>query len=303
MTWLGKILTFVVMLGAVVWAYFTVQSYVTRVNWKNELERERVARKAAQSALTTRNGDLIAENESLKRRAEAAEKLALGYQNQVKDLRDKSNALETKYSDLQTSMGNMDAKMMVRDAKTDRTLKELVTVRDRNNTLENQLVTQALAVEDAKKQELKAKNEAKLALAIADEYSRRFEEQLVKYTALKNSAGSGRDPVLNAIDKPPQPVLPNLRGEVTAVAGDLVTLSIGIDAGLTVGTTLDIYRTEGGARYLGTVKVTSALNLFPKHTIATFIPSRNVPVERLRPEELPKKGDEVRPLSALGGGQ
>ena len=45
MTWLGKILTIVVMLGAVVWAYFTVQSYVTRVNWKNELERERVARR------------------------------------------------------------------------------------------------------------------------------------------------------------------------------------------------------------------------------------------------------------------
>jgi hypothetical protein len=92
-------------------------------------------------------------------------------------------------------------------------------------------------------------------------------------------------------------VLSNLRGEVTDVADDLVTLSIGIDAGLAVGTTLDIYRTEGGPRYLGTVKITNALNLFPKQAIASFTPARNVPFERLRPEERPKKGDEVRPLS------
>ena len=90
---------------------------------------------------------------------------------------------------------------------------------------------------------------------------------------------------------------------VTDVAGDLVSLSIGIDAGLSVGTTLDIYRHEGGGRYLGTVKVTSALNLFPKNAIVTFIPARNVPFDRLRPEELPKKGDEVRPANAVTGGQ
>jgi hypothetical protein len=303
MTWLGKILTFVVMIGTVVWAYFTVQSYVTRVNWKNELERERTARKAAHSALTARNGELVAENESLKRRLAYSDKQAKDYEAQVKELGDNSGTLAAKHMDLQTALGGHDAKMMQRDAKTDRTLKELVTVRERNNILETQLVTSAITVEDAKRQELKAKNEAKLALAIAEEYSRRLDEQIARINQLREGAGGGRAAVLRNLDKPPPPVLANLRGEVVAVAGDLVTLSIGIDAGVGVGTTLDIYRTEGTARYLGTVKVTSALNLFPKHAIATFIPARNVPVERLRPEELPKKGDEVRPLSALGGGQ
>ena len=303
MTWLGKILTLVVMLGAVVWAYFTVQSYVTRVNWKSELERERAARKAAQTALTTRNGELITQNESLRRRVADLEKQSKGYQDQVKDLSDKSADIATKHMDLQTALGKADAKQMERDAKIDRTLKELVTVRERNTTLENQLVIFALDVEKAKRNETKAQNEAKLALAIAEENAKRYEEALAKITELRATGGGGAGSLLRVIDKPPPPVLANLRGEVTAVSGDLVTLSIGIDAGLAVGTTLDIYRIEGGARYLGTVKVTSALNLFPKQAIVTFTPARNVPIERLRAEELPKKGDEVRPLNALTGGQ
>src|SRR5438874_910590 len=34
MGWLGKIMTFLVLIGSVVWAAFTVNVYVTRTNWK-----------------------------------------------------------------------------------------------------------------------------------------------------------------------------------------------------------------------------------------------------------------------------
>jgi hypothetical protein len=303
MTWLGKILTLVVMLGSVVWAYFTVQSYVTRVNWKTELERERAGRKASDSALVSESRRYQASEESLRRKLDAAEKRAGDYEKQVKDLSDKSADLATKHMDLQTALGKADAKQMERDAKIDRTLKELVTVRERNTIVEKERDNLVLGIEEARRNETKAKNEAKLALAIAEENAKRYEEALAKITELRAIGGGGAGSLLRVIDKPPPPVLANLRGEVTAVSGDLVTLSIGIDAGLAVGTTLDIYRIEGGARYLGTVKVTSALNLFPKQAIVTFTPARNVPIERLRAEELPKKGDEVRPLNALTGGQ
>ena len=107
---------------------------------------------------------------------------------------------------------------------------------------------------------------------------------------------------LAPLPREPDKVPANLRGEVTAAAGDQVMLSIGIDAGLVTGTTLDIYRLdEKTPRYLGTVKVTSALHLFPKQAIVTFTPARKVALDKLRPEELPKKGDEVRPLNALTG--
>ena len=104
---------------------------------------------------------------------------------------------------------------------------------------------------------------------------------------------------LAPLSKGPPRLFPNLRAEVVDADGDLVTLSVGIDGGLEVGTVLDIYRIEGGPRYLGTVKITNRLNLMPKSAVVTFTPARKVPFDKLRPEELPKKGDEVRPHNAL----
>jgi hypothetical protein len=97
------------------------------------------------------------------------------------------------------------------------------------------------------------------------------------------------------------PTMPaNFRCEVTKIAGDLVMLDAGIDSGLAVGTVLDVYRLEkSGAQYLGTVKVTSALNLFPKQAIVSFTPARKVALDKLQPEELPRKGDEVRSPETL----
>ena len=43
MTWLGKILTIVIFLGALVWAFLTVQTYVLRTNWKVERDKYKTA--------------------------------------------------------------------------------------------------------------------------------------------------------------------------------------------------------------------------------------------------------------------
>jgi hypothetical protein len=298
MTWLGKILTFVVMVGTVVWGYLTVQAYVTRVNWKTELERERVAHRETAKRVES-DYRLFKAREDALIRANSEQKALIASLNAQVAKYDKDAAeLAAVRADFQTKQKEYDTKQMVRQGTITRTLAELVTVRARSEVLENQVVTLTRDAEEAKKQATKANNEAKLARAIADENARRVDELQARLSELRSG---GRD-LLSKLNKPAPPVLSNLRGEVTDVAGDLVTLSVGIDAGLGVGTTLDIYRLDGGPRYLGTVKVTNALNLFPKQAIATFTPARNVPFDRLRPEELPKKGDEVRPLNALTGG-
>ena len=90
---------------------------------------------------------------------------------------------------------------------------------------------------------------------------------------------------------------PSLEGVVSEVSGELVCLDIGIDAGLRAGRKLGVYRIEWNeTRNLGTVKITSAFNLFPKGAIATFTPDGNVPLAKLKPEDLPRKGDVVRHL-------
>src|SRR5262249_27248188 len=46
-----------------------------------------------------------------------------------------------------------------------------------------------------------------------------------------------------------------VEGKVTQVDGKLMTLSIGADAGLALGDTLEAFRTDGKPAFLGTLKV------------------------------------------------
>ncbi len=177
---------------------------------------------------------------------------------------------------------------------------EVAGVRKRNYFLEDDRNNLVIAAETARREAVTARNSERLAQSIASDNAKKVEDLIVRVSELKTGGGASGSGVLRAIDKPPPAILPNLRGQVNDVLGDLVTVSVGIDAGLGVGTTFDVYRTEGegGARYLGKVKVTSAFNLYPKQAVMTFLPARNVPFSQLTPAELPRKGDLVKPLDA-----
>lgn len=96
----------------------------------------------------------------------------------------------------------------------------------------------------------------------------------------------------------PKPLLPlelpeNIRGIVLKdidVKNNVVEISIGADVGLKKEMQLDIYRETGGGKYLGTLTVTK---VEPKTAVGEFKPARDMPLDKLRPEELPRKGDTV----------
>jgi hypothetical protein len=302
MTWLGKILTFLVMIGAVMAAYFMVQAYVTRVNWKADRDKYKAAYEKAVAALDAELRRSQVREEVVLRQLAAERKASEDLAKQVKTLTDTANKTVNEFKSLQKAYDDGDVKAVQIQANVDRTLKELDTVRARNGNLEDRLVQLVLDIEAAKKERVRAENAAKLAQAIAEDNARKVEELSVRLAELKATGGSASAAVLRSFDKAPPPLLENLRGQVNRVLGDQLELSIGLDAGLAPGTVLDLYRTEGGGRYLGTVKVTSAANLYPKQAIVTFTPARgNIPLDRLQPAELPRKGDEVRPPAALTG--
>jgi hypothetical protein len=164
---------------------------------------------------------------------------------------------------------------------------ELDKAKEEADALRKQNEALTVVLEKALKAASAAENAEKLARARAEETLKKLEETLSKLQELKKDGPPAK----------PAPLAQGVRGEVTDVDVDRVTLSIGIDAGLAVGTTLDLYRIDDEARYLGTVKIVSAKHLFPKHAIATFTPARKVALDKLKPEELPKTGDQVRQLS------
>ena len=176
---------------------------------------------------------------------------------------------------------------------------ELNAVRERNYLLEDNSVKQAIATEEAKAEMVRAQNSEKLAQQIAADNAQKAEALQARVDHLRAQGGGGGtgSGVLDSSTSGRRRFCANLRGEVAEVAGDLVTISVGIDAGLGVGTVLELYRTSGGGRYLGTVKVTDAFNLYSKQAVVKFTPANGLPLARLRPEDLPKKGDLVRPVS------
>jgi len=298
MSWLGKILTFVVLVGALVGVFFTTQSFVTRTNWKKDRDDYKAAYEKAINAQAAETLRHQATEESTKRLLSKQEKLAGDRAEQVETLTKASNKYASEFKVLQDQYNDADSKHTERQAKVDRTLKELDIVRARKEVLEDTQSSLRLEIENAKKEEVRARNAAKLAQGIAEDFAKKIEELSQKNAELRASGGGSASP-LKQFDKLPPPVLANLRGEVERVAGDQVQISLGIDAGLAVGTVLDVIRMEGGrGTFVGTVKVTSVQGLYPKVAIVTFTPLRKVPLERLRPEELPRKDDVVRPADA-----
>src|SRR5581483_5653926 len=104
MTWLGKILAFLVLIGAGAWAYFTVQSYVTRANWKAELERERTARKASDTALIAEMRRNQASEDTLRRLLVSERKKTTDLDLQVKAFSDAAGKTAEDLKKLQKDM-------------------------------------------------------------------------------------------------------------------------------------------------------------------------------------------------------
>lgn len=287
----GKILAFLVLIGACVWAYFTVTVYVTRTNWKARADNYEKAFKESEAQRQKESDEFRAAREHLSRLYDAQKSRGDDQELALADLAAAGRKANAEYQKLEDDYRNADVQAKILQANVTATQAELADNRKRLGDLEDQRVKLVIAKEIADRARLQAENEAKLARAIADENARKIETLAAQVTELRLTGGSGTASVLRSIERQPSPLPDNIRGSVQEVAGDFVRISIGIDAGLEPGSRLDIYRTDGGGQYLGTLVVTRSL--YPKEAVAEFKPKRSVPVTQLRPDELPRKGDTV----------
>jgi hypothetical protein len=296
MSWLGKILTFLVLIGAVVWASFTVNVYVTRTNWKVRAEAYETAYKASEANRTKEARDYEANREAAVRMYLAAQTRADDLKKALDDLETSGRKTDDDYKKLKKDFDEADvqAKILLASVKTIQD--ELKLTRERSSALEDERVKLVIAKEAADRERLRAENDAKLARSIADENAKKVENLTALVTELRQTGGGNSTAtVLRNIEKPPAPLPENIRGTVTNVNGDFVQISIGIDAGLEPGSRIDVYRETNGGKYLGTLVVTKSI--YPKEAVAEFRPARGVPLSQLRPDELPRKGDTVGQLT------
>jgi hypothetical protein len=298
MTWLGKILTFVVMIAAVVWMYFTVQAYVTRTNFKTALEKWKASYEAISVARSNEVERNRSSEEALRKQIADVQARADSLQKQISTLEVANKNFVNDFKTQQEVLSKGDVDNTIISANLAANLKELDAVRKRSNELEDKTTQLVIDAENAKREMVKAQNEARLYRSNADDLGKKVEELAQQNNELKQSGGSLR----GLLDRPAPAVLANLRGEVESVSkdGSTVTLSIGADAGLSKGTVLELSRLTEGGKYLGTVKV---IDLEYKKAVAVFTPATSVPLSRLKPDDLPKKGDQVRPRDSVVSGR
>jgi len=294
MTWLGKILAMLVMILSLVWMYFTVNVYVTRTNWKTAADKYKKAYEEAIEARSSEYRIHQSADDAYARKLSALNTEAAGLRAQYDTLMKANADNVASMKALAKAIEESDITAVQLQINLKSTISEADEIRRRANKLEDERVVLALKAEQAAKERLEAQNDLKLAVSRQEDAERRLEILQADLKELRALGGSGGGLLGRGVlgkDGGPAPA-EGTRGTVTRVDGDFVQLSIGIDAGLRAGMTLDLIRIETG-KYLGTVTVQHA-GLEPKRAVATFKPADALrPIARLRPDELPKVGDQV----------
>ncbi|MDB5309758.1 MAG: hypothetical protein JWO38_3960 [Gemmataceae bacterium] len=301
MTWLGKILAVLVMILAVVWMWFTVTVFVARTNWKTQAEQFRDAYEKARAARTTEYESYRSEKDALDRQLVTERTRNETLVSQVKLFQADSDKITKRVGELEKAYQEADVKATELAARLQSALEETDKARSRASQLEDERVKLVIAKENAEKDRQAAQNESRQAQAEKLAADQRVETLTTQVNELRASGGRPEGIVKNSFAKPPAALPDGVRGTVTGYKDGYMAVSIGIDAGLTNGAILDVYRADDGGHYLGTVVIS---RVYPKEAVGTFKPGDPLKtIARLRPEELPKVGDTVGKIGNVSAGR
>ncbi len=298
MTWLGKILSvFVLILGlAAMWFITTV--FVARTNWKNDRDAWQKLYKEAETARTSEINTYRTEKDALERQLAAAQTQSKGLTDQVAKLKGSNDLVVEENKRMAKIIKDADPIGNELQALLQALTDEVKKTRDRNVLLEKERVDLVTAKENALKDRQNFENQAKQATSDKLVAEGKVESLNTQVAELRASGGDQSKLLLNSFGKPAAPLPDGIRGTVTAYKDGYVSISIGIDAGLTQGAVLDVFRSEGGGQYLGTIVIE---RVYPKEAVATFKPAdARRTIGKLRAEELPKVGDTVGKVGISG---
>jgi hypothetical protein len=280
MTAVGKILVFLNLVFSLVVGAFVIMIYLAGTHWsagyKNLESQNKVL---AADAQTYQAEALKAQQE----RDTEIKKVQAELQNAQKDLKaanDTAEQFRKDLSQLQTKSTQQDALTTKSGVEVEKRQEDVAKLRDT-------LRKEQMANNDLVKKNTELTNEATVAKIERDsvkDQNGRLEahlQQMAKDMAhLRANGGSTAMARDSGKNPPPDNVEGQVKNTDVSSSGILMTLSIGSDAGLAKGQTLELYRLNP-AKYLGTVRI---LQADAKQAVAQ-------PVGRL--SDKPRSGDRV----------
>jgi hypothetical protein len=255
MTVLGKILTFVILVLAIVQVAFHVMFHVAQVNYASAFEKSKDQLTATRADADQSRKDAEAaraERDALLAKFDAERK---DLEKQVADAKSERDDIKQLADQLKTQVATLTTDQKASSTDIARRQDEFKRLEESNNEKDARIKSltetsneqRKLRIEtDLANQSLKHRNEL---------VEGQLEEMSKEMIALKKSGGTGAIPGTSEVKKTPPPN--DVEGLVlkTDPTG-LISVSIGSDSGVLKGHTLEVFRLQPTPKYLGTIKIT-----------------------------------------------
>jgi hypothetical protein len=289
MTAVGKILVILNLLFSLAVGGFLAMDFATRANWREGFEKANAQYQIAQASeasykaenekvIKDRDAQVALVKDQLKKvQADLAQQVTINDQ-----LRKDATAQDKKYirSDTTVQAGQME--IVKRQAEHEK-MKQMLKDADAAN---NKLVLEKNALQDRAVA-------AEIQMKAAVDRAQRMEAQVQDLTKdlVRMRSGGGASTAARAGAKNPPP--DNIEGLIrtTDPSSNLVTITIGSDAGLSKGHTLEVFRLSSipqQSKYLGTIRI---LEVTPTQAVGQPVGRMTTP---------PQPGDRVA-SHILGG--
>jgi hypothetical protein len=273
---LGKVLVFVNLFFSIAVAFLITKSYAVRTDWARA-HKEAVAelRKADESrnqyAEMARNA--VAECQAKVTKAEG---------DVVKERQEKANLLAVR-RDLEGQVETLKATVAKYNLGTQGGLNEVDRLSKKNDSLEKMLAdanvrldNQAKEREDFRQRAVKAEIDNKSLISRNNDLLKVVEEKEQDIIRIKASGGRPDTVPTSLAGNNPPPADVSGRVKNYDPTSGLLTITVGSDAGVLKGHTLQVYRLEPRGDYVGVVRI---LEVRPNEAVGKFVNKPRIPVQ------------------------
>jgi hypothetical protein len=252
MTVFGKILVFVNLVFSLLVAGLIIMAYVARTNYADAFKRQETELKASRGSAEQYKADYVKAVQDLdaKERELKASQAALG--DRIKELDIAKAKLEQDVSDKNTNL-KMDAtNATITRQEIERLTDQAKALQARVDKDAERLDEAAKLVNDFRKRTMDAEIKAK-ALGERNAQLAQALEEMEKEMVRRKAAPGGTTVTANVPNPPPG----NVEGLVKTMdaSSGLVTITIGSDAGIAKGHTLQVFRLKPTGKYVGEILI------------------------------------------------
>jgi hypothetical protein len=281
MTAIGKIFVIINLLFSLVVAGFIVVVYARSTNWADAAKKWQAASQVADASRTATEGELQKAREEAATARGAVEKNDKAWQEKLNAEMAQAASWKKQLDEFKNAGNKEGASFQAVQNERDKLKDEVKGLEGQVSAKDKQIVALIETKNKANDDRVAAEVRANSYQGKAERMEARLKETETELVRLRRAGGSGTGSaaLVSTANPPPQ----NVEGVVTQTSprGDLIRISIGSDAGLAKGHTLDLYRTDPSPQYLGQIRLTDV-----RATEAV-----GQPVERLKGTV--KKGDLV----------